>query len=383
MKDKTRLIHTKTERGPINTVNPPIERGSTVLLPTRQALYGPGKAYGRMGLTAQRELEAGMRNLENAKHCRLAANGLQASTLAIAAVVKAGDHVLLSDSIYGPTQRFCDRRLSAMGVTSTRFVGTDTAALESMIQPNTKAIIIEAPGSLTFDIVDTPAIVALAKARDITTIFDNTWGAGVIYRPLDHGVDISFQSLSKYVVGHSDAMGGAVMTNSDMLAANIAACSEDWGISLAPDDAYLAARGLRTIHARMTQHEANAYTIADWLAAHPAVDHVLHPGRPSHPDHALWQRDFSGANGLFAAVFKAMPNEQLDTFLEALELFGMGFSWGGFESLVIPCNDQLDRLPDHRSQTYPGPLVRFHIGLEDTDDLIADLEHALETAGAQ
>ncbi len=381
MKDDTRLIHTKTERGPLNTVNPPIERGSTVLLPTRQALYGPGKAYGRMGLTVQRELEEAMCTLENAQHCRLTMNGLQASTLAIASVVEAGDHILLADSIYGPTQRFCQRRLEAMGVASTRFVGNDLEALSRLIQPNTKAIVIESPGSLTFDILDTPAIAEIAKAKGITTIFDNTWGAGVYHRPLDLGVDISFQALTKYPVGHSDALGGAVMTNDKGLAARIATCSEDWGIALGPDDAYLALRGLRTIHTRMKQHETNAYTLARWLAERPEVDTVLHPGLPSHPDHAFWKRDFTGANGLFAVTFHAMPDAQLDRFLEALNLFGMGFSWGGFESLIIPCDDQLDRLPDHAIQSRKGPLIRLHIGLEATDDLIADLEQAFATSG--
>ncbi len=376
MKDNTRLIHTRTKRGPVNTVNPPIERASTVLLPTRESLYGDGKVYGRMGLTVQRELEAAMCTLENAKHTRLTMNGLQACALAMGAVVKAGEHVLIADCIYGPNRRFCTRRLKAMGVATTRFASTVGAEIADLIQPNTKAILLESPGSLTFEIMDTPAIVAAAKARGVLTIFDNTWGAGVLHRPLDLGVDISVQALTKYAVGHADAMGGAVMTNSKRLATQIAACSEDWGIGLGPDDAYLALRGLRTIHTRMKQHEASAYTVANWLGARPEVTKILHPGLESHANHAIWKHDFSGANGLFGVILNQTSNVQLDVFLEALNHFSMGFSWGGYESLLIPCDDQLNRLPDDPIHHAEGSLLRLHIGLEDPDDLIADLEQA-------
>ena len=382
MKDPTRLIHTRKGRGPVNTVNPPIEKGSTVILPTRKALYGNGKVYGRLGLTVQRELEAGMCALENAKHARLTSNGLQACALAVGAVVEAGDHVLVTDNVYGPNRRFCTRRLSAMGITSTLFPPLSLEGLEAAIQPNTKAIVIESPGSLTFDVMDAPAIVALAKARGLITIFDNTWGAGVIHRPLDLGIDISLQSLTKYVIGHADAMGGAVMTNSDKLARKIAACSEDWGLSIAPDDAYLALRGLRTLHTRFRQHEANGYVIADWLAQRPEVARVLHPGREDHPEHATWKRDFSGANGLFGVILAPTSDRKLDAFLEAMNLFGMGFSWGGYESLLIPSDDQLKRLPEDRIHAKAGPLLRIHVGLEDPADLIADLDQAFAAMAA-
>lgn len=378
MKNETRIIHTRVGRGPVNTVNPPIERGSTVLLPTRETLYGNGKVYGRMGLTAQRELEQALCLLENAAHCRLASNGLQACALAIGAVVKAGDHILISDSIYGPTRRFCTRRLSAMGVEATRFSPLIAGDISELIQPNTRAIVLESPGSLTFDVMDTPAIVKIARARDITTLFDNTWGVGVLHHPLDLGVDIVIQALTKYPVGHADAMAGAVLTNSDTLAAQVVNCSEDWGISLAPDDAYTALRGLRTLHTRLKQHEATGYKLAHWLETRPEVDAVLHPGLESHPEHEIWKRDFSGANGLFGVILAETTQEQLDTFLEAMKLFGMGFSWGGYESLLIPCCDQLNRLKSDRVHKRAGPLLRIHAGLEDADDLIGDLEQAFE-----
>nr|WP_070959589.1 cystathionine beta-lyase [Hyphomonas sp. Mor2] len=376
MKDETKIIHTRSGRGPVETVNPPVERGSTVLLPTREILYGDGKVYGRMGLTVQRELEAALCILENAKHCRLTANGLQSVALALGAVLQSGDHILVSDSIYGPSRRYCTRRLSAMGVKATRFNPLLGERIESLIEDETKAILLESPGSLTFDIMDTPAITKVAKAHKLITLFDNTWGVGTLHKPLDLGVDIVMQALTKYPVGHADAMGGAVLTNSSRLANKIAMCSEDWGISLGPDDAYLALRGLRSLSTRLKQHETAGYAVARWLETRPEVHSVLHPGLPSHPEHALWKRDFVGANGLFGFVFKDIPEAALDRFLEAMKLFGMGFSWGGYESLLIPCDDQLDRIDGDRIHDRPGPLIRVHVGLEDPDDLITDLEQA-------
>ncbi len=376
MKDETKIIHTRSGRGPINTVNPPVERGSTVLIPTREILYGDGKVYGRMGLTVQRELEAALCVLENAQHCRLTANGLQAIALALGSIVRSGDHVLASDSLYGPSRRYCERRLKAMGVSVTRFNPIIGAQIEDLIQPNTKAIVLESPGSLTFDVMDTPAMVRVAKAHKLITVFDNTWGVGVFHKPLDLGVDVVIQALTKYPVGHADAMGGAVLTNSERLANRVAMCSEDWGISLAPDDAYLAVRGLRSLHTRLKQHEATGYKLARWFEQRPEVDHVLHPGLESHPEHHLWKRDFTGACGLFGYVMKPTTDEALDRFLEAMKLFGMGFSWGGFESLLIPCDSQLNRTEGDRIHDRAGPLIRVHAGLEDPDDLIADLEQA-------
>ncbi|MCR9078079.1 MAG: cystathionine beta-lyase [Hyphomonadaceae bacterium] len=381
MKDETKIIHTRSGRGPVETVNPPVERGSTVLLPTREILYGDGKVYGRMGLTVQRELEAALCILENAEHCRLTANGLQSIALALGALLKSGDHILVSDSIYGPSRRYCTRRLSAMGIQATRFNPLVGADIEALIQDNTKAILLESPGSLTFDIMDTPAITKVAKANKLVTLFDNTWGVGALHKPLDLGVDVVMQALTKYPVGHADAMGGAVLTNSARLANQIAMCSEDWGISLGPDDAYLALRGLRSLSTRLKQHEAAGYEVAKWLEARPEVHTVLHPGLPSHPEHDLWKRDFSGANGLFAFILNDTPVEALDRFLEAMKLFGMGFSWGGFESLLIPCDDQLDRIDGDRIHDRPGPLIRVHVGLEDPSDLIADLEQAFAAMG--
>jgi len=382
MKEDTRLIHTRLGRGPVKTVNPPVERGSTVLLPTRETLYGDGKVYGRMGLTVHRELEAALCTLENATQCRLTSNGLQSIALAVGAVLVAGDHILIPDCAYGPSRRYCTRRLRAMGISSTRFNPLLGADIANLIQDNTKAILIESPGSLTMDVMDTPAIVAVAKQHSLLTLCDNTWGVGVLHKPLDLGVDVVMQALTKYPVGHADALGGAVLTRSDRLANQIAMCSEDWGISLGPDDAYSALRGLRSLHTRLNQHEAGGLAVAQWLESRPEIDTVLHPALESHPEHSLWARDFTGSNGLFSFIFKELSTDQLDRFLEAMTLFGMGFSWGGFESLLISCDDQLDRIAGDRIHDRAGPLMRIHIGLENPDDLIADLDQSLAQLNA-
>lgn len=376
MKLPTRLIHNRKGNPERRTVNPPVERASTVLLPDRQSLYGGGTGYGRMGLSVHRELEAALCELEGGKYARLTPSGLSACAVAIASVVEAGDHVLLSDSVYGPTRRFCEKRLPTMGVSATRFNPRDPEALKAAITPETRLIVLESPGSLTFEISDTPAIVEIARKAGITTVMDNTWGAGVFHRPLDLGVDISLQALTKYVVGHADAFGGAVVTNDKKHAVAIEALTEDWGISLGPDDAYAALRGTRTLGTRLKAHEASALEIANWLEKQDDVSLVIHPALPNHPDHEIWKRDFSGSCGLFGFLLDAPEDAHVDAFLSALKLFKMGFSWGGFESLIIPCDEQLTRLPEDWTQARQGRLVRLHAGLEDPADLVADLAHA-------
>ncbi|MEM9740327.1 MAG: cystathionine beta-lyase [Pseudomonadota bacterium] len=376
-KPSTKLIHQRGERLTPPTVNPPVEHASTVLFSDPDDLYSAQPAYGRMGLTVHRELEATLAGLERAEHVRLAPNGLGACALAIASLAKSGDHVLIVDTLYGPTRRFCERRLKAMGVSVTRFhPRASRQDLEALLTPQTRAIFLESPGSLTFELPDTLAIAEFARSNQLTTIMDNTWGAGLFHKPLELGVDISVQALTKYAVGHADAFGGAVMTNDRRLAEQINACSEDWGISLGPDDAYVVLRGLRTLETRLKRHEASGIALAEWLQTRPEIQKLLHPALSDHPDHAIWKRDFSGACGLFGVVLRPTPQAALNNMLKRLELFGMGFSWGGYESLLIPCDAQLNR---HVSQCdFGGQLLRIHAGLEDPGDLIADLSNAFQ-----
>ena len=252
---------------------------------------------------------------------------------------------------------------------------------KNLIKPNTRVIYLESPGSLTFEISDTPAIVDVAQQRGIRTILDNTWGAGILHKPLDLGVDISVQALTKYAVGHADVFGGAVMSRDKRVAQEIIDCGDDWGISLGPDDAYTALRGLRSLKTRMDAHEAAGLRIANWLSERPEVSQVLHPALEQHPDHVIWKRDFTGSNGLFSVILNTVSPEGLKRFFDALELFSMGFSWGGFESLIIPCDPQLKRSKGHWIDQKVGPLLRIHVGLETVDDLIADLRAGFEAMG--
>ncbi|WP_084396471.1 cystathionine beta-lyase [Henriciella aquimarina] len=376
MKRSTRLIHNHAGTGPRRTVNPPVERASTVLLADRKALYSQKPGYGRMGLSVHRELEAAMCDLEQATHTYLTPSGLSACAVAAASVVNAGDTLLISDSIYGPSRRFCEKRLKRMGVTCKRFHPRDLKQIETLMDEGAQAVFLEAPGSLTFEVSDTPAIVKLAKARGIKTIMDNTWSAGVFHQPLALGVDISVQALTKYVVGHADAFGGAVMTADRETAREIDDLTEDWGISIGPEEAYSALRGTRTLPTRLAQHEKNAVRIANWLETLEAVDSVIHPALPSHPDHELWKRDFSGSSGLFSFILKGDCDAEIDAFISGLEIFRLGFSWGGFESLLIPCDEQLTRLAKDWTEYRNGRLIRIHVGLEDPEDLVEDLERA-------
>lgn len=380
MTDKsTKLIHAQDKRLSPATVNPPIERGSTILFDTVDALHGDKPTYGRMGHTVHRELAAALCELENATWTQLTSNGLQACALSIASVAHTGAHILVSDSLYGPTRRFCDHYLSRMGVSCTSFHPRQSSDLSSLVTDDTVAIVLESPGSLTMELHDTPAIVEFAKSRDIITILDNTWGAGVFHKPLELGVDISVQALTKYVCGHADTLGGAVMTNHAHLAELIQTMAEMWGISQSPDDAYLCLRGLRTLHTRLESHQSAALEIAEWLAAHQSVATVLHPALKSHPDHSIWQRDFSGSCGLFSFILKDPNKRNGEVFCEALKLFRMGFSWGGYESLAIPCDRQLKRMKSDWAMKPRGALIRLHIGLEAISDLKTDLKRGFET----
>jgi cysteine-S-conjugate beta-lyase len=357
-------------------VNPPVHHASTLVLNDTDDLYdAPVKTYALEGMAVQLALCDALIAVEGGAGASLAPSGLNACTLAILTVARAGGELLVTDSIYGPTRRFCDKMLKRIGVRTTYFdprIGQDIAGL---ITADTCGIMIESPGSLTFEIQDAPAIAMAAKARGVPTIIDNTWSAGVYLKPFDHGIDLSVQALTKYQAGHADAFVGAVLSSTPHWAARVRAAYKELGLGCAPDDAFLALRGMRTLHVRIKRQSESALAIAQWLEQRPEVSHVLHPALPSHPDHALWRRDFTGAAGLFGLVLKPVAPEKLKTFLESLSLFAMGFSWGGFESLIIPCDPQIVRTAQQwRAE---GPLLRLSIGLEHVDDLIADLDAGL------
>lgn len=380
MADETRLIRAgAVPKTLVKTVGPPIQKGSTVLLPGAAALYDDDHyvTYGRQGLAAHDALRDALAVLEGAVGVALYPSGLAALTGALLAVLKAGDEILVTDAVYKPTRRFCDRVLKTFGVTTTyydpaiapeRLVGEASAA--------TRLILMESPGSLSFEMQDMARVAELARDRKILTAADNTWGAGLLYKPLEHGVDLSIQALTKYVGGHSDVFMGAAAARDPALvrALNDGVINLGWSVS--PEDAYMMLRGLRTLPLRLARHGESGLMIARWLASQPEVASVIHPALPQNPDHELWARDYSGACGLFAFVLQPGPQPAVDAFLDALALFGLGFSWGGFESLAIHCDPQFKTRRFKRD--YGGPMIRLHVGLEDPQDLMDDLRGGLD-----
>lgn len=352
-------------------VNTPVYHASTILHRTVEALEKETQpyTYGRNLTPTIEALQTAICDLEGGAQTVLCPSGLQACTLAILSAVSAGDHLLVTDSVYGPTRRFCNRTLTRFGVTTTFFDPRAGAAIEKLFRPNTKAIFVESPGSLTFEIQDIPAIAECAHANNIAVIMDNTWATPLLFDAIGNGVDLSIMAATKYVVGHSDALLGTVTANA-RYARQLVDTHHNLGISVGPDDVNLALRGLRTMHVRMRAQEQAALRIARWFEARPEVARVLHPGLESHPGHALWKRDFRGASGLFGVELKACAPKALAAMLEGYALFGMGWSWGGYESLVVTAH------PVRTASTgdTQGPLLRYQIGLEDPDDLIADLD---------
>jgi cystathionine beta-lyase len=384
-KAETRLIHAGHDAGPVaKTVGPAIQKGSTVLLPDAASLYDDAGqlTYGRQGLAAQFALQAALAELENARAVTLYPSGLSALTGALLAVLKTGDEVLVTDVIYKPTRRFCDHVLKRFGIKVRYFDPRQPPEdLVGSASDATRLILMESPGSLSFEMQDLARVAELARARNILTVADNTWSAGYLMRPLDLGVDISVQALTKYVGGHSDVFMGSVAVNDPKLVHAMDEGIVNLGWAVTGEDAYQILRGLRTLPTRMARHGQSGLAVAAWLRERPEVAQVFHPALPGAPDHDLWARDFAGASGLFAFSLRPGLDAAVDAFLNALSLFGLGFSWGGFESLAISCDPQL-KVRSFRPD-YGGPLIRLHIGLEDPGDLLADLERSLAAYSAQ
>lgn len=378
MDEETRLIRAGKAPSKLpKTVGPPIQRGSTVLLPNARAVYAEKLGYGRAGLAAQMTLADALAELEGAATVQLYPSGLAALTGAMLAVLKVSDEVLVTDAIYKPTRYFCDAMLTRFGV-SVRYFDPAASADEVMglAGPATRLIVMESPGSLTFEMQDVAAIAKAAKARGILTLMDNTWAAGLLFKPLAHGVDISVQALTKYVGGHSDLFMGCAATADPKIAALLDRGVHELGWSVAPEAAYDMLRGVRTLPTRLEKQGNSGIEVARWLGEQHEVLRVLHPALPDHPAHAVWRRDYSGASGLFAFVLRPGPTKAVHAFLDTLTLFGLGFSWGGFESLAIHCDPQLPRRVFKKD--LGGPLIRLHIGLESPADLISDLRTGLD-----
>ena len=381
MRDETEIVHLgRDPKGNHGVVNPPVLHASTVLFPSLAALEashvpppGGGRkiVYGRRGTPTSWALSDAIAGLEGGHDTLLTPSGLAAAAVALLSFLKAGDHLLMVDTAYGPTRAVCDGLLARFGVETTYYdplVGDGIAAL---FRPETRVVYMESPGSLTFEVQDVPAIAAAARARGIVSMVDNTWASPLFFRPFDHGVDVSVQAATKYVVGHSDVMMGAVTANAEAWP-TLAKGHGELGQFAGADDMYLAQRGFRTLAVRLERHQANGLALARWFQGRPEVRRVLHPALPDDPGHALWKRDFKGASGLFGVVLHPQPKEALGAMLDGLKLFGMGYSWGGYESLVVPGN--VKRLRTAVPWEEDGVLLRFHAGLEHVDDLIADLE---------
>ena len=371
---------TKAQKG---FVNPPVVHGSTVLYPTAEDLHAHRGEYqyGRRGTPTTKALQEALMALEGPQCAGvgIAPSGLSAITTTLLAVLKAGDHLLVCDNAYRPTRNFCEGLLAGYGVETTYFDPLIGAGVAELFKPNTKAILLEAPGSQSFEMPDIPAIATVAHGRGALVIDDNTWATPLFHRSLDQGVDISMQAATKYIGGHSDIMFGTISANAKAWPL-IAETIRLLGVCAGPDDVFLALRGLRSLAVRLAQHHRSALEMARWLATRPEVVRVLHPALESDPGHAIWKRDFTGASGLFSIVLKPAPQKAVDALLDAVTLFGMGFSWGGFESLVIP----FDCTP-YRSATKwapGGPTLRFHIGLENVEDLKSDLERGFAAFNA-
>ncbi len=365
-------------------VNPPVQRASTIVFNSvaeknhatanraNKTLF-----YGRRGTTTHFAFQEAMNEVEGGAGCALYPCGTAAISNTILSFVETGDHVLMVDTCYEPTRDFCEKILAKLGVETTYFdpmIGED---IRTLIKPNTKMLFLESPGSITMEVQDVPLLSSIAHEQDIIVVLDNTWGAGVNFSPFAHGVDISVQAATKYIVGHSDVMLGTAVCV-EKYWPQLREQSYLMGQCVSPDDAYLGLRGLRTLDVRLRQHAESSIKVAQWLAERPEVDHVRHPALPSCPGHEIFKRDFTGGNGLFSFVLKTSCPKATTALLDGMKHFSMGYSWGGFESLILANEpNSFNSLRTVANPNFEGTLIRLHIGLEDVNDLIADLEAGL------
>ena len=378
MKTETRIVsagrHPEKHFG---AVNPPVYRASTI---TRRSMAEwrevrtrmfDDVVYGRFGTPTTKAFEEAVAALESADRAVAVSSGMAACTAAILATVKGGDHFLVPDNAYQPVRKLAENFLRPFGVETTYYDPSIGAGIAGLIRDNTSLIWLEAPGSQTMEMQDIPAITAVARERGVTTGIDNTWATPFFFKPLDFGVDLSVNAATKYLVGHSDAMLGVVSIRAELFE-RVKITANSMGSCPGSEECYLGLRGLRTLAVRLKQHEENALLVANWFRSRPEVNRVLYPALPDDPGHALWKRDFSGASGLFSVILEPAGEAQVAAMVDDLEHFGLGASWGGYESLVLPFDPTAYRTATEWRAA--GPCLRFHIGLENPDDLIADLE---------
>ncbi len=381
----TRIVHNGQDgAAQCGMINPPVYHGSTVVFSTLSALEQSRidhdrkdqLVYGRIGNQSTFALENAVADLEGGYGALSVSSGLAAVSTTMLAFAHAGDHILVADTVYGPTRKFCDGILSRMGVSVQYYDPLIGSEIETLFRADTTLVFLESPGSITFEVQDTPAIVQAARSRGILTVLDNSWATPLYFRPIEHGVNVSVISATKYIVGHSDALMGLAVCDTEENFYRIKKTRDLLGQSLAPDDIYLGLRGLRTLGIRVEKHQQQALELATYLDQHPKVMAVLHPAFPNCPGHDEWKRDFSGSTGLFSVLLKPGSRDALRSMFDDMRIFSMGFSWGGYESLIVPQDP-----PSYRSArpwTENGQIIRLHAGLEDMQDLLQDLEAGLD-----
>ena len=384
MKEDTRLIVAgRDPRSYHGAVNLPVYHASTILFPTLDAHDAAYAArardeqvvtYGLAGTPTSYALENAVAELEGGHRALVYPSGLAAIAAAMLACLKSGDHVLMVDSVYEPTRLLCDGLLARFGVATTYYDPLIGGGIAKLLRPNTRVVFVEAPGSLTFEMQDIPAIAAAAHAAGALVVMDNTWASPLFFKPFAHGVDLSIQAGTKYLAGHSDLLIGTVTATKEAWPL-LRDATRQLGQGAGPDDMFLTLRGMRTLAVRLAHHQASGLKVAEWLQGRPEVTRVIHPALPGDPGHAIWRRDFLGASGLFAFELQPVSRQQLAAMLDRMRLFGMGYSWGGFESLLVPAREE--RLRRRLHWDGKGPLLRIHIGLEAVDDLVADLADGL------
>lgn len=371
LKPATRIASSAKEYAEHGMVNPAIYHASTVLFPNVDAMHNPRQAYvyGRRGTPTSRAIEAAICELEGGFNCKVCPSGQAAVSLALLAFLKPGDHLLMIDAVYGPVRHLCNTVLKNFGIETEYYAPQIGTNIVKLMRPNTKVVYMESPCSGTFEVMDVPAIAKIAHDHGAIAMIDNTWSGGYFFKAFDHGCDVSVQAATKYIAGHSDCMFGSVVCT-EKTWSQFKESYEAMGIFAGPDDMYLALRGLRTLDVRMQRHMESAIKVATWLRQREEVATVLYPALSNAPGHEIWKRDFTGASGLFSIILKPASEKAVSNMLDHMEIFSMGYSYGGFESLIVPLKAERTVTP----WTPTGPGLRLNIGLEHPDDLIADLD---------